>query len=691
MIDTGINIEPLRQDLKIFKNERQKDGAPSWLIYDPLKKNYYQINALEFLIISNWHLLDPEKIILKIKKESTYSPTLSDIKVVANFLNLNGITQTLSLNKNFPKSFMKLLSSNFDSLYFFKIPLFNPSKFLDKFDWLSSILFKKSFYYIFTVILFLSLYLISREWNGYKNQFSYLLTLEGAILGFIALLLSKLFHEFGHAIAARRFGLSVEEMGVNLIVFWPIFYTDTTHAWKLSSRSQKMIVDSAGVIAELILAILSTLLWSITPEGYIKGMLWSLSSTTWLITLFINLNPLMKFDGYYLLSDFLGIPNLMSRSLLVFKIKLKNIFFTPKEIVLERSFIPFFTFYGGVCWLYRFFLYLAIAYSAYIFYFKFLGILLFLLIIIKIIFVPLYLELTQVFVINKSSFTKRGYLICCLFALFFLPLPSNLKLPAVLVGGQNTLIYSPFSAKITSIFVNDGDYVEANQQLIQLDNPDLIYKKIIIEKKLNGLLDFQKSEIANLSFLEKNQVTTQRIAETISELEGLENQINRLLIRSNFAGYVRDLNQDLKVGFWVKNSDALLKVVNDEQLFFETYVQEDQLLNLRNGALGKAFFVNNIFKSIPVKVVDIDKARVIEFDRLALSVDHGGNIPLLRSPKGSFVTHGSYYKIRLIPLIPINRNNSSYTAQVVLDSGWNSLLAQYLNHVLSILIRESGF
>ena len=91
MIDTGINIEPLRQDLKIFKNERQKDGAPSWLIYDPLKKNYYQINALEFLIISNWHLLDPEKIILKIKKESTYSPTLSDVKEVANFLNLNGI------------------------------------------------------------------------------------------------------------------------------------------------------------------------------------------------------------------------------------------------------------------------------------------------------------------------------------------------------------------------------------------------------------------------------------------------------------------------------------------------------------------------------------------------------------------------------------------------------------------------
>ena len=386
MIDTGINIEPLRQDLKIFKNERQKDGAPSWLIYDPLKKNYYQINALEFLIISNWHLLDPEKIILKIKKESTYSPTLSDVKEVANFLNLNGITQTLSLNKNYPNSLMKLLSSNFDSLYFFKIPLFNPSKFLVKFDWLSSILFKKSFYYIFTVILFLSLYLISREWNGYKNQFSYLLTLEGAILGFIALLLSKLFHEFGHAIAARRFGLSVEEMGVNLIVFWPIFYTDTTHAWKLSSRSQKIIVDSAGVIAELMLAILSTLLWSITPEGYIKGMLWSLSSTTWLITLFINLNPLMKFDGYYLLSDFLGIPNLMSRSLLVFKIKLKNIFFTPKEIALERSFITFFTFYGGVCWLYRFFLYLAIAYSAYIFYFKFLGILLFLLIFLKIIF-----------------------------------------------------------------------------------------------------------------------------------------------------------------------------------------------------------------------------------------------------------------------------------------------------------------
>ena len=144
--------------------------------------------------------------------------------------------------------------------------------------------------------------------------------------------------------------------------------------------------------------------------------------------------------------------------------------------------------------------------------------------------------------------------------LFFLPLPSNLKLPAVLVGGQNTLIYSPFSAKVTSIFVSDGDFVEANQQLIQLDNPDLIYKKIIIEKKLNGLLDFQKSEIANLSFLEKNQVTAQRIAETISELEGLENQISRLLIRSNFAGYVRDLNQDLI--FLIQLSVPYLNVLN---------------------------------------------------------------------------------------------------------------------------------
>jgi putative peptide zinc metalloprotease protein len=691
MIDTGINIEPLRQDLKIFKNDRQKDGTPSWLIYDPLKKNYYQINSLEFLIISNWHLLDPEKIILKIKKETTYFPTLNDIKEVANFLNLNGITQTLSLNKKFPNSLMKLLSSNFDNLYFFKIPLFNPSKFLAKFDWLSSILFKKSFYYIFTIILFLSLYLISREWNGYKNQFSYLLTLEGAILGFIALLLSKLFHEFGHAIAARRFGLSVEEMGVNLIVFWPIFYTDTTHAWKLSSRSQKIIVDSAGVIAELMLAILSTLLWSITPDGYFRGMLWSLSSTTWLITLFINLNPLMKFDGYYLLSDLLAIPNLMSRSLLVFKIKLKNIFFKPKEIVFERNFIPFFTFYGGVCWLYRFFLYLGIAYSAYIFYFKFLGILLFLLILLKMIFIPLYLELTQIFVINKASFTKRGYLICCLLVLFFLPLPSILKLPAVVVGLQDSLIYSPFSAKVSTIFVGDGDFVEANQPLIQLDNPDLIYKKRITITKLNGLLDFQKSEIANQSFLEKNQVTTQRIAELASELEGLEIQINRLLIRSNFSGYVRDLNQDLKVGVWVKNSDSLLKVVNDEELFFETYVHEDQLLNLRNGTLGKAYFINNIFNSIPVKVIDIDKARVIDFNRLALSVDYGGNIPLLRSPKGSFVTHGSYYKIRLMPLKLINRDDSSYTAQVVLDNGWNSLLGQYLSHVFSIIIRESGF
>ena len=103
-------------------------------------------------------------------------------------------------------------------------------------------------------------------------------------------------------------------MGVAFLVFWPVLYTDTTEAWKLTERKQRLAISAAGISAELIIAVIALLLWGIFPDGPARSAVFVIATTSWIITLFVNSNPFVRFDGYYLLSDYLDIPNLQTRA-----------------------------------------------------------------------------------------------------------------------------------------------------------------------------------------------------------------------------------------------------------------------------------------------------------------------------------------------------------------------------------------
>ncbi|QDT36952.1 biotin/lipoyl-binding protein [Stratiformator vulcanicus] len=126
--------------------------------------------------------------------------------------------------------------------------------------------------------------------------------------------ITKFLHEMGHGLTCRRFGAECHEMGVMLLIFSPTLYCDVSDSWMLPSRAKRMMIAAAGMYVELILSGIGLLVWWSTDSGTLHFLALNLFLTTAVSTVIFNANPLMRLDGYYILSDFLGIPNLGSRA-----------------------------------------------------------------------------------------------------------------------------------------------------------------------------------------------------------------------------------------------------------------------------------------------------------------------------------------------------------------------------------------
>ncbi|MCY2967993.1 MAG: hypothetical protein NT069_30920 [Planctomycetota bacterium] len=130
----------------------------------------------------------------------------------------------------------------------------------------------------------------------------------------ITLAVTKVMHELFHALVCRHFGGRCREMGMMFLVFAPTLYCDVSDAWMFRSRTGRILVSAAGVLAELVLAAIAVLLWTVAPPGLLRSLLMSVMVVCSVSTLFVNANPLLGFDGYFLLSDAIAIPNLAARA-----------------------------------------------------------------------------------------------------------------------------------------------------------------------------------------------------------------------------------------------------------------------------------------------------------------------------------------------------------------------------------------
>ena len=242
-----------------------------------------------------------------------------------------------------------------------------------------------------------------------------------------------------------------------------------------------MMIDCAGVGAELMVASICTLLWSFVPDGSLRSGLFVLATTSWIASLVINLSPFMRYDGYYILSDALGVPNLQPRSFALMKWWLRELLFDlgeapPEQFPrhLERGLIL----YAVVTCIYRLILFVGIAILVYHMFFKALGIILFVVEMVVFVGRPIFNELSAWWVRRDAIVANKrgrifGFVLIGLAVIAVLPLDRSVSAPAVLSPIGDAPLVSGDPAQIAKIHVSNGDVVAAGTPIMTLLSPDL--------------------------------------------------------------------------------------------------------------------------------------------------------------------------------------------------------------------------
>ncbi len=200
------------------------------------------------------------------------------------------------------------------SILYLRIPLWDPDRFLLRLLPVVKHVFTAWGALLWSLVVCgaLAVAVDHREQLMHRGQ--EVLAPENLALLYAAFFVTKFLHELGHAFACRKFGGEVHTLGLMLLVFSPVPYVDVTSAWAQRSRAKRMWVGAAGMYVELFVAAIATFVWAQTGAGVVNSIAYNVMFVASVSTLVFNLNPLLRFDGYYILSDLVDAPNLHTRS-----------------------------------------------------------------------------------------------------------------------------------------------------------------------------------------------------------------------------------------------------------------------------------------------------------------------------------------------------------------------------------------
>jgi putative peptide zinc metalloprotease protein len=512
----------------------------------------------------------------------------------------------------------------------------------------------------------------------------------------LTILIVKLWHETGHGHFARRYGCRVPSAGILLILGAPLFYTDVTDAWRLEDRRQRMMIAAAGVMAEAILAILALCLWVFLKDGLVRSIAFFVASGSLITTLLINLSPFMRFDGYFLLSDGLRIPNLHDRAFEAFKWYLRRWFLgfeDPLPRQLQGLRIGWLALFGIATALYRLVLFLGIALFVYHAFFKLAGLFLFAVEIAWFILKPLNKEL-QVWNKRRSNIRWFGaggrtvFVVTVLLLFLFAPLSRSVSLKAVLEPAEIARAHAVAPANIKTVHVVQGQRISQGALLLTLESPLLTHQNAIIETRL--ALAGARIARASADQTERGQLTVlvEEERSLIAQHAGLQAELAALTIRAQLSGIVLEIDREIHPGRTIAIKDRLVLIGTEAGLSARGLAGSESVERL--SAPATAYFIaeNPALARQDMTLRHIAVASSVFVEPPALATSYGGDVLSTPDRTGRNVASIAAYSLVFnsdgsVPLLGI-RGTIHVTAAA------ESLGLRALKRAASILIRESG-
>ncbi|MFT6875126.1 MAG: putative peptide zinc metalloprotease protein [Granulosicoccus sp.] len=456
----------------------------------------------------------------------------------------------------------------------------------------------------------------------------------------------KVAHELAHALTIKRFGGSIHEAGITVLVLMPVPYVDATDIWRFESRFQRMLVSASGMIAEGVIASIGFIVWLTVEPGLLANLGFAAALTGSVTTLVLNANPLLKFDGYQILQDALDMPNLSPRASRYLTYLCRRYLFGVKSLqspatgIGERRWLLS---YGICAGMYRWVITLAIALYLASRY-PVLGGLLAAYALYQLGVKPCYRAAHYLgFSAELKSSRKRaflttsGLLAAIVGIVFLVPVPTNTRTEGVIDVPHQAQLFAPQTGELAEIFVTQGELVDVGQPILRVNDPFLSTQVEVLKSELDILTLQYHAALINEPI--SAQSLRRDMKDTRAALNQLVESLSDLVIRASVPGVV-SLNTELsRIGGFIKAGTALGHVVDPKDLRVKAVVRQRDIARVEEGVRSVNIRLAERFNDSIEGVLLIQKPVANrELPSQALAGRGYGGIPVASSANQSWET-----------------------------------------------------
>lgn len=512
---------------------------------------------------------------------------------------------------------------------------------------------------------------------------------------YAGLVLVKTLHEFGHAYFCRRFGGEVHTMGVMLLIFTPLPYMDATSSWGFRSRWRRIFVAAAGMIVEVFAAALATFVWARTGPGTLHNLAYNMMFVASVSTVIFNLNPLLRFDGYYILTDLLEIPNLHRRAARHLRHLFERYLFglqrseSPARSRREAAWLTAFIILSGI--------YRVIVFGGILLFVAdrllLIGILMAVVCAITWILVPIgrylnYLATSPALDRNRPRAVAATIALATLLiaGLGLIPYPSRFRAPGIVRAGEWSSVITETAGHLDRLEIPPGSSVQRGQVLATLRNPELTLAVRAAAARVNEvevrLRQAIRNEPANVEPLRN---LLQSASERLNKLRREERRLSVLALHDGIwvAPEVKD-----SVGRWLQRGSALGEVVNPASFEFSATVRQedvDQLFAARTPT-GQIRLCGQASQVIPVSQLRLIPASRSQLPSPVLGWMGGGEMPVAPDDPQGRTAMEPFFEIRAeLPSLPGVTVFHGQSGKIRLESDARPLLVQWLRRLGQLL------
>jgi len=584
-----------------------------YVIKDPLALTYFRLQPEEAYILS---LLDGRRTLGEISQRFSqrYPNHARSVPELAQFISQLGASGLLNVSanrfvenarKSGSQKLMMIWARLLGGALFIKVPLIDPSPWLGRlahalrFVWTKWFVFVSSILFVWTAGLLL---VNAGEFAANPIDF---FSAGNLILLWLSIIVIKTLHELGHATTCRHFGGEVHEMGICFMLFTPCGYVDASDAWMMRHKRHKLYVTVAGVFTELIIASIAAHFWLVLPDGIGRSLAFNAMIVASVNTLIFNINPLMRFDGYYVLCDLLEIPNLRTKSMLFCSYHLQRLFLGYRNRQQETMFEQEangrgFVVYAVFAYLYMMFIIYSITqifgrilepvglgelglYLGYFVLASFVG----------LPFIKVFMDATNpgVHIVKTGSAGRRltvifGTLAAVIALSFLVPTRHHVSQQGIVMPESLEAVASDIGGVIEAVHVRTGQWVRTGDLLVTLSNPDIGAELRVAEAARQqarvrfSALGYVQGRLAAgdsakaAQEIEMAEAAYQRAASRASSLE----------LRARTAGHVLTPEVDKLTGSFAPPSQPILRLGDTERLRLVVPLSENEAQLVGRGA-----------------------------------------------------------------------------------------------------------